>query len=86
MLKQINLAQWVNERNQRMAGIDRVIAARAAGLDQQGRHITRPIPAEAATELGADDYSAEPMAVAIFWSAYGSILTVAAIAALSLFL
>lgn len=26
-----------------------------AGLDQQGRYETRPIPAEAATEVGADD-------------------------------
>jgi hypothetical protein len=76
----------VMTRNQRLAGIDRVIAARADGLDQQGRHLTRPIPAEACTEVGADDYSAEPMAVAIFWSAYASIFLVAAVAALSLLL
>ena len=85
-MQKINLSHWVNERNQRMAGIDRVIASRAAGLDQQGRHPTRPIPAEACTEIGADDYSAEPMAVAIFWSAYASIFLVAAVAALSLLL
>ncbi len=84
-MQKINLSQWVNERNQRMAGIDRIIANRPAGLDQQGRHITRPfMAAEACTEIGADEI--DPRAQAIFWNAYASIATVAVVAALSLFL
>lgn len=32
----------------------RLIRAKAAGLDQQGRYEIRPLPAEACTEIGAD--------------------------------
>lgn len=66
--------------------LDRVIAARRAallpaGCDQQGRHDTRPEPAEACTELGADDI--DPQATAVFWSLYITFALVAITAAVA---
>lgn len=56
------------------ADLDRLIAYRRvplpAGCDQQGRRETRPLPAEACSELGAGADDCNPQAAAIFWSAY----------------
>ena len=58
------------------------------GCDKQGRYITRPMPAEACTEVGCDepDFTAAAVARSLFWLAYGSSLFVALVAAAAVFL
>jgi hypothetical protein len=52
------------------------------GCDSQGRHTTRPMPAEACTEIGFEE---EPdfTAAARFWTLYLSLAIVAIVAAVA---
>ena len=51
------------------------------GCDQQGRHSTRPMPAEACTELGCDE--PDFGTAARFWALYLSFALVAIVAGVS---